>query len=426
MNFLLRKRTKNKALSTPKDTLIIIGNGFDIWQGLHTNYAEFQKYYLSHRDEILRKLHLKKTVVRYEDGETISISDVELIYGDPFDPKELESDFWSVFENSLSELDAERLNYFFGKDRRDLREMRKRIRNANRILREAFCSWIATITIDNKNAGYQFGDNCLFINFNYTDTLLKRFAVKEENEWHIHGEATDKDSIIFGHSAHPELPEPLLYRMGGRFRGLYFVEEILYETDKHVRDNLYALCMFLAVRGVIPEQIKNVYVLGHSMGLPDVEYFSFLADATTVHSSDESVLEAPEEVIDENLDPLGELYNRLQYAINHTSPCADHDQINEAQEESVARRFEKEQSARNQEFERIFMKFFGKPSKKSTLQAEESRSPRTEDAIWHISYYSEKDKRWAETLMDALGCKNVQLYSSIDECLKSFKEILDS
>lgn len=25
-----------------KDTLVIIGNGFDIWQGYHTGYAEFQ------------------------------------------------------------------------------------------------------------------------------------------------------------------------------------------------------------------------------------------------------------------------------------------------------------------------------------------------------------------------------------------------
>lgn len=42
------------------DTLFIIGNGFDIWQGLHTDYFQFRDYYIEHRDEILNNLHLKK------------------------------------------------------------------------------------------------------------------------------------------------------------------------------------------------------------------------------------------------------------------------------------------------------------------------------------------------------------------------------
>ena len=46
--------------------------------------------------------------------------------------------------------------------------------------------------------------------FNYTDTLLKRFGVKAVNEFHIHGMANEKESIIVGHATHPEYPyEPL-------------------------------------------------------------------------------------------------------------------------------------------------------------------------------------------------------------------------
>lgn len=52
------------------DTLIIIGNGFDIWQGLHTSYGQFQNYYLEHREEILRKLKFKKYKVPNIAGET--------------------------------------------------------------------------------------------------------------------------------------------------------------------------------------------------------------------------------------------------------------------------------------------------------------------------------------------------------------------
>ena len=129
----------------------------------------------------MRQLRIKKKVIQYADGHSLSLSDVELIYGDPFHPNELSDDFWGTFETSLDKIDAEKLNLFFGKDRKGLREMKKSVRNAHRILREAFCRWIATITIDEKDTGYQFGDNCLFINFNYTDTLMRRFDVQAED-----------------------------------------------------------------------------------------------------------------------------------------------------------------------------------------------------------------------------------------------------
>lgn len=288
----MRKKRRRKTIETrqkkfPKiDTIVIVGNGFDIWQGLHTSYSQFQQYYLAHRDEILKKHHIKKHIFIDQDGQKIECSDVELIYGDPFEPGELEDEFWSTFEASLDQLDPDRLNCFFGKEKSDLREMRRCIKNAGYILREAFCNWIATIHIEAEVAGYEFGDNCLFINFNYTDTLLKRFAVEKTKEFHIHGEAADKKSIIYGHSSHPQEPEPLLARFGGRFLGLYYVDEILYETDKHCQDNIRLLCMFLAMHAAINKDIKNIYVLGHSMGPADIAYFDFLVRSTQAADAD--------------------------------------------------------------------------------------------------------------------------------------------
>lgn len=52
------KVTRTQKLSHPErvkaDTIFIIGNGFDRWQGLNTSYADFHAYYLRHRDEILK------------------------------------------------------------------------------------------------------------------------------------------------------------------------------------------------------------------------------------------------------------------------------------------------------------------------------------------------------------------------------------
>ena len=35
-----------------KSNLIIIGNGFDVWQGLETSYSKFKDYYYEHRKSI--------------------------------------------------------------------------------------------------------------------------------------------------------------------------------------------------------------------------------------------------------------------------------------------------------------------------------------------------------------------------------------
>ena len=49
-----KKKKPTKKLPTPTiDTIIIIGNGFDRWQGLNTSYADFQTYYHEHLNEIL-------------------------------------------------------------------------------------------------------------------------------------------------------------------------------------------------------------------------------------------------------------------------------------------------------------------------------------------------------------------------------------
>lgn len=415
--FRKRKREIASQKKTSQiDTLIIIGNGFDIWQGVNTSYAQFQKYYLEHRDEILRKLHIKKHIFIDQYGQKIKCGDVELIYGDPFQPGELEDKFWNTFEASLDKLDADRLNFFFGKEKEDLREMRNSIKNANRILREAFCSWIATIRIDAKDTDYEFGDNCVFINFNYTDTLLKRFAVKDTNEFHIHGEASDKKSIIFGHSSHPQEPEHMLARFEGRFLGLYYVDKILYETDKHCQDNIQALCMFFAMHAAMCDEIKNIYVLGHSMGLADIEYFDFLVRSTQIAEADHTFQE--NEIID--MDSLDELHNRLQYVIE--SVGHRNKDVEDKYADSMVRKLEQEQAARNAMYQKEFVKLLGKEAEKEFAEEAAKGKMRTEDAKWHISYYSDRDKVWIETVMRELGCKNYELHSGIDDCLKAFRK----
>ena len=55
---IFRKKKKTTESLSPIDTIIVIGNGFDRWQGLNTSYADFQTYYHEHLDETLKKFHL--------------------------------------------------------------------------------------------------------------------------------------------------------------------------------------------------------------------------------------------------------------------------------------------------------------------------------------------------------------------------------
>lgn len=402
----------------PIDSLVIIGNGFDSWQGLRTSYFAFRDYYLAHRDGILRKLGIRKKVIRCGSGPDIVLSDVELIYGDPFAPGELADNFWGFFESALDKIDGDRLNLFFGKDKAGLREMRKSIRDAKRILTRAFCDWIASIPVDARDAGFRFGSNCLFINFNYTDTLQKRFYVKPYRELHIHGEASDPKSVVFGHSTHPQLPETMLHDFGGRFRGLYYVDQVLYETDKHVLENIDYLCAFLALHGASPQGIRNIYVLGHSMSPVDLEYFCFLADATRCGPPKFRAEDA-----DTVGDPLEDLDLRLKYTIARTGGSISDEDADPETVQAIWRQSTREQEQRSERFLDDFGKMLKRAAKMNgTSNATVPPStPRATDAQWHISCFRKEDRIYAEAVMKELDCPNYRLYDTIDEALLPFK-----
>lgn len=449
----------------PIDTLVLIGNGFDIWQGLSTRYADFEKYYEEHLDDVLDRQHLKKRILTDQDGKVVTdaagkpvtYSDVELFYGDPYHPQKLPHDFWWDFETSLDKVDDQQINYFFGRE--GVKEIQTCADHAQRILKEIFCDWVASIQISEEESGYDFGENALFVNFNYTDTLLKRFGVKAENEYHIHGSALDKDSIIVGHSTHPELPyEPLCrWKDKPRLQGLYYIEEFLYKSDKHVEDNYMKLRVFCALHGVRIEEIKKIYVLGLGYGNADLGYIKHLIHATEgIWEDPEGDLEESELHYLDSLDYEEEMMLNMRYAGSHRERVMKKDPISFPQWEAleaalqpfmkspyyhisrddqmkletaaVRRRFWKEQEERNQKIQREYLRMLNKRMHlgyltpvEAFLEADEKTLQNRSGAQWHISYFSEGDKRKIETVMSGFGCKEYTLYPSIDACIKGFK-----
>ena len=197
--------------------LFLIGNGFDRWQGLPTSYDNFRQYYFEHILEISKQLRIKTEV----DKAGNIITPVEKIFGDILNPKKLPGEFFWNFESSMALLDDQNIALYFGKSDKGVYQMQETLNAALEILRKVFGDWIKSISIEDKETGYIFDDSCYFINFNYTNTLEKRFQVDERNVNYIHGDFSDAESIVFGHSKHPEIAFPelmeqkFIHRIGG-------------------------------------------------------------------------------------------------------------------------------------------------------------------------------------------------------------------
>lgn len=452
--------------------LFLIGNGFDRWQGLPTSYDQFKEYYRNNIHAIVEELHIKTFV--NEAGSLIT--PVEMIFGDIFRPSALPEEFFWNFEASTALLDDQNIIKYFKKTKSGLYELQETVREAQEILQKVFGEWIESIVIDPRDSGYGFDDSCYFINFNYTDTLEKRFGVDENNDYHIHGEADDPESIIFGHSTHPEIAFPELMeqkfictldgKKSKRLQGLYLIEDALYETDKHVQDNIDDLCEFMTLDGVHIEDITDIYVLGHSFAEPDYEYFEFLVKATQA-GCDFNELSALWKVRRMGLERISEdsllefIQLNIAYATQHRRRVLGKDDIHfhntemleqvlfgqtgvytdengivhknverdEEAKDAVYKRFLMEQAVRTKEVieELCMMKDVRElPSDcfsilKVADYIDGGHTPRSEDAKWHISYYSDEDKKQIEKVMQRAGCTYFQLYQGIDECIAEFK-----
>lgn len=452
--------------------LILIGNGFDRWQGLPTSYNQFEEYYRKNIRSVVKKLRVKTTV----NNNGVLITPVEKIFGDISNQSDLPQEFFWNFEASTALIDDQGIINHFKKTKIGLYQLRQTVQAAQKILQKIFGDWIESIEINPENPEYRFDDSCYFINFNYTDTLKKRFGVNEKNVYHIHGEATEPDSIIFGHSTHPEtafselMKQKFVRTLGGkkskRLQGLYLIEDVLYATDKHVQDNIDDLCEFMTLDGLHIEDITDIYVLGHSFSETDYEYFEFLVKATRAgcNFNELSALWKIRDIVSEQIDDdklLEFIQLNIAYATLHRKRALGKENISfpqaelferalfgqtdvytdgngavhkkEVQDENIKnavhKRFLMEQAIRTKAVieELCLLKSIHELPANcfSVLNAADyidgGHESRLIDAKWHISYNTEDDKKQIESVLHRTGCENFELFHGIDECISEFK-----
>ena len=255
--------------------LYVIGNGFDLWHGIPSSYGEF------------------KSFVREHDRDLFDAVENYLPAGTD----------WSDLESALAAIDVdgiiEDLGHFMVSYAADdwsdayhhdfQYEVERVVERLSVMLRNQFGKWVRQLAIPTRSSAgkrlQSIDADGIFLTFNYTATLRKRYAVPDVHVLHIHGCADLEDNdLILGHGWNPQTRKSLNDRED--------IEEIdtrLMEANDIL--DTYFSATFKPYDQLIQRNrqffdrlldIQEVCVLGHSLSDVDEPYFKALLTVPSV------------------------------------------------------------------------------------------------------------------------------------------------
>lgn len=246
-------------------TLYILGNGFDIFHGVRSRYSDFKQYLLN-TDSSLHDL-------------------VE-----EFIPVE---ENWSDLESALAGIDVDNivdaalqfLVSYGAEDWSDAYhydyqyEVNKIVEGLSAGLKSKFSEWVRQLDIPNMAnlpvRPIKISLTAKFLTFNYTSSPSDIYGVPCSNILYIHGEASKDQDLVLGHAWNPieipslnDVPDPesvdTRVMEGNELINTYFGK-----TFKDTQKVIEANKLFFSNLA----DISNIYILGHSLSLVDIDYF---------------------------------------------------------------------------------------------------------------------------------------------------------
>ena len=259
-----------------RNTLYIIGNGFDLHHNIQSSYNNFRDY------------------IQKKDSKLLDVVDTYLQI----------KENWSDFEIALSTMDVDTLidyssNFlasYTADDWSDAShhdyqyEIDQIIQQLSSILEEHFIDWLLSIDIPNrKKANKQLlklDNEATYLNFNYTNTLHKIYKIKKSKILHIHGSLKNQNDIVLGHNWKPTnnkyLDTP--YDQGDIdiriMEGNELIEQYFNSTFKPTKKIIKQNKKFFSKL----KKIKNIFVFGHSISDVDFKYFQTIVK--NIHKKD--------------------------------------------------------------------------------------------------------------------------------------------
>lgn len=288
-----------------RQTLFIIGNGFDMFHGIPSGYSDFKEYVKNTNKKLFEALEY------YFDADSL----------------------WSDFEGTLAHLDTEKIvddaSQFlvdYGAENwsdeyhHDYQyEVQQAIDVVTIQLQEQFTRWILGLKIPYKKE-IILSESAQYINFNYTKTLEQVYRIPYNNILYIHNKAINMESVlILGHSRTPDVqPEAPLriiddndYNENGYYEDMDDVR--VTEGDKIL--DQYFVDTYKNTESIIKENlpffdnlnnIDKVFVLGHSMSEVDMKYFHEIKESVS-NNAEWLVSYRKEYQIDERREVLSNL-----------------------------------------------------------------------------------------------------------------------
>ena len=237
-----------------KNTLYIIGNGFDLYHGYKTSYHDFHDWLMAHNCDDF-------------------VSNMEKMFPTLSGKEYL---LWKDFEEALGRFDLLNIHheFFQGRDdgfydeivqKRAVDRIKPILQNIAVFLKD----WLLDIDIEKKEKKLSLSSNSLYLTFNYTLLLEKKYNIPDNRILHIHNSLTSNIPLITGHrhlvSEDDNLgnnfnEEKSTQLIANEMNGLYKPVEQLIKAHQHFFNSL--------------KDVSNVVVFGHSLAMIDRLYLN--------------------------------------------------------------------------------------------------------------------------------------------------------
>lgn len=248
--------------------LYIIGNGFDIFTGLRTRYADFRGWL-----DINYPFIYENMQAAYEaDGEWWNDFELQLgkldikTYINKFAPPE------KSVEQIMEETKEKRAfyqKYNLPPNPRDDSPCANRLNGLLDVLQYCFERWVqeSQTYFHVTNHVILEKEDSFFINFNYTDVLQWIYKIPEDKVLHIHGRASKHERLVFGHNE--------LYLRGNT------VEEnqVCFELGKYQKNPYEHIYKYYNKFDRLKD-IEYVHIYGFSFSPVDEDYIDWIYNNT--------------------------------------------------------------------------------------------------------------------------------------------------
>jgi len=242
-----------------KQSLYIIGNGFDRHHGFPTSYCDFENFMEDWSREMYYEIH---------EFWNFNVNDGR----------------WCDFENDLSSYNSSKM-YSVCAEKHSADEdianecsvITEQIYNG---ITKCFLEWVKNIQLKPRTKRLLLSPNAQYINFNYTRTLQDVYEISENSIWHIHGSSLDKE-VVFGHKVKQEIEYNYINDTGmpsteeewdedaRRFAKLP-LSKFRKKTEQVISKNRTQFLRY--------QDLESIYILGHSLADVDLPYFEMIQE----------------------------------------------------------------------------------------------------------------------------------------------------